>query len=264
MLKYFDKDVAFVQSFIKCKKGIFKKGVELNFKIKYPEFFVCYGHNVIFRTKPLLEVGGFENTIGEDFIVSVKIFEKGYKSLLARDCISYEENPKTLKEFILREIKWSSAEPLYLRLIPKIWKTRIPIVKKIEITLDFLRGFIALILAISTFFLFFIRVDEILFFIIYFVFGFIPLVPEMLIFSPSLLFSTAIGYIKGLIKKPEFIPTNELKNKYTFYFNILILIYLILSSLLVCNIIRNFNPFISSFILFSILTTLSLLHKEFS
>ena len=258
MLKYFyDDKVAFVQSPSKATSGLFKRGVYSFFRSRIPDYFLACGHNIIFRTKPLIEVGGFAHSLGEDFITSIKLFSKGYKSVLCRDCISYEENPRSLKEFVLRDMKWSVMEETYIKNLGKVWKTKMPFMKKLEITFDFLRGFMAFLIMLLIPLLLVHRVNQTLFFVVYLLFGLIPFVPETILLAPALIIPTGLGFFLGLFSKPrEFIATSEIKHNMKKERITLYTLYLLLIGAFTYNIIRGFNIYVSGFMLFSFILSI--------
>jgi len=74
-----------------------------------------WGHNNLFRTKILKEVGGFEaDFVSEDFATDLKIISKGYRCRLV-DLVSYEGTPETIQSFTKRTIRWSSGALQLLR-----------------------------------------------------------------------------------------------------------------------------------------------------
>jgi cellulose synthase/poly-beta-1,6-N-acetylglucosamine synthase-like glycosyltransferase len=67
----------------------------------------CYGHNVLIRVKPILELGGFvEGYVSEDFATAVKLSENGYKSRFI-PIHTYEAMPENIRGFIKRQNKWT-------------------------------------------------------------------------------------------------------------------------------------------------------------
>src|SRR2546422_4598443 len=61
---------------------------------------VCYGHNVLIRVKPLIEVGGFdERYVSEDFATAIKLANVGYGSAFV-PLHSWEAMPENVRGFI--------------------------------------------------------------------------------------------------------------------------------------------------------------------
>lgn len=264
MLRYFgDDNVAFVQSYIKAKSGWFRKGVETFFKSRIPEYFLSCGHNVMFRTKAVKEIGGFPETMGEDFLVSLELWEKGYKSVLARDCISYEENPESFTKFVLRDMKWSSIEKLYIKGLGRLFRLNIPLLKKLEVFFDWTRSVISTVCMLLILALPFVDIDETAFFLMYLLFGIVPFCPETIIFSPALLFSTSVGFISGLGKDlRNFIPTKELDNSMWKERTALNALWLFAIAGCIYNILVQRVVFVSAFLLVSFLISIILFNVK--
>ncbi|MFQ6080522.1 MAG: glycosyltransferase family 2 protein [Candidatus Bathyarchaeia archaeon] len=73
----------------------------------YLDAVFCYGHNVMMRTKPILEVGGFvTDYASEDFGTAVKLADRGYKSRFV-PLHTYEAMPENVRGFIKRQSKWT-------------------------------------------------------------------------------------------------------------------------------------------------------------
>ena len=85
--------------------------------LKYLDAVFCYGHNVMIRMKPVLEVGGFsEGYTSEDFATAVRIAEKGYKSRFV-PLHTYEAMPENIRGFIKRQHKWTRGSMEFLSFI---------------------------------------------------------------------------------------------------------------------------------------------------
>jgi len=73
----------------------------------YLDAVFCYGHNVMIRTKPVLEVGGFVTSyVSEDFATAVKLADHGYESRFI-PLHTYEAMPENIRGFIKRQGKWT-------------------------------------------------------------------------------------------------------------------------------------------------------------
>ncbi|MHB1435125.1 MAG: glycosyltransferase family 2 protein [Thermoplasmata archaeon] len=69
--------------------------------------FSC-GSNTIFRTQAVLDVGGFyEKSVTEDMATSIKIHEKGWKSLYYNKPLVAGEGPATLNAYFTQQARWS-------------------------------------------------------------------------------------------------------------------------------------------------------------
>jgi len=70
----------------------------------------CCGTNVVFRTKALKEVGGFdETTVTEDFSTSVSLHARGWKSLYYNHVGVFGVGPETLRAYFLQQFRWASG-----------------------------------------------------------------------------------------------------------------------------------------------------------
>lgn len=67
----------------------------------------CYGHNVMIRIRPLLEIGGFRTgCVSEDFGTAVKLADRGYKSRFV-PLHTYEAIPENIRGFVKRQRRWT-------------------------------------------------------------------------------------------------------------------------------------------------------------
>lgn len=68
-----------------------------------------WGHNNLFRTKILKDVGGFETDfVSEDFATDLKLISNGYECRLV-DVVSFEGTPETIESLTKRTIRWASG-----------------------------------------------------------------------------------------------------------------------------------------------------------
>lgn len=75
----------------------------------YLDAVFCYGHNVMMRTKPLLEIGGFvTDYVSEDFGTAVKLADRGYKSRFVQ-LHTYEAMPENIRGFVKRQRRWTTG-----------------------------------------------------------------------------------------------------------------------------------------------------------
>jgi len=233
ILKYFDKDVAFVQAKIYGKEGFMKDEVQRFFENRIPIYFLSCGHNVVYRADVLLK-NPLPETMGEDFLHSIELFKKGYKSVLAEDVKSYEKNPKTLK-FIERDIKWSGNEVLFIKKIPEVLSLKIPILKRLEIFADFLRCPIALLILISILIFKLDLISQIIAIVLGIVVSRPKTIKSILLFP--LLSTSAFGFIKGFFtNKKVFVPTSQLN--YRKYVIAILSLNIIVSFIYVFNFIN--------------------------
>ena len=89
---------------------------------------LCYGHNVMIRTKPVLEVGGFvEDYVSEDFATAVKLASAGYGSTFV-PLHTWEAMPENVRGFVKRQTKWTRGSMEFWSFVPP---ARVPWYKKI-------------------------------------------------------------------------------------------------------------------------------------
>ena len=88
----------------------------------------CYGHNVLLRTKPVLEVGGFvEDYVSEDFATAVKLASAGYGSVFV-PLHTWEAMPENARGFVKRQTKWTRGSMEFWSFVPP---ARVPWYKKV-------------------------------------------------------------------------------------------------------------------------------------
>ena len=89
---------------------------------------VCYGHNVLLRTAPVIEVGGFDETyVSEDFATAVKLASAGHGSTFV-PLHSWEAMPENVRGFIKRQNKWTRGSIEFFSFVPR---SKIPWHKKV-------------------------------------------------------------------------------------------------------------------------------------
>jgi len=89
---------------------------------------VCYGHNVLVRTKPVLELGGFiEGYVSEDFATAVALAARGHGSTFV-PLHSWEALPENVRGFVKRQNKWTRGSMEFFSFVPP---ARLPWHKKV-------------------------------------------------------------------------------------------------------------------------------------
>ncbi|MFQ5986486.1 MAG: glycosyltransferase family 2 protein, partial [Thermoplasmata archaeon] len=89
---------------------------------------VCYGHNVMIRVGPVLEIGGFdEGYVSEDFATAVKLASHGQGSVFV-PLHSWEALPENVRGFVRRQNKWTRSSMEFFSFVPP---ARIPWWKKL-------------------------------------------------------------------------------------------------------------------------------------
>ena len=74
------------------------------------EAMFCCGTNVVFRTRALLDAGGFDETsITEDFATSLKLLEKGWRSLYFPHVCVFGMAPETLSAYFQQQFRWAAG-----------------------------------------------------------------------------------------------------------------------------------------------------------
>ncbi|HEX2050095.1 MAG TPA: glycosyltransferase [Actinomycetota bacterium] len=68
----------------------------------------CCGTNVVFRRAALDEVGGFdENTVVEDFVTSMHLHRKGWRSIYYPYVLAEGLGPTNLKSYFVQQFRWA-------------------------------------------------------------------------------------------------------------------------------------------------------------
>lgn len=89
---------------------------------------VCYGHNVLIRTKPVLELGGFdERYVSEDFATAVALASRGHGSTFV-PLHSWEALPENVRGFVRRQNKWTRSSMEFFSFVPR---AKLPLHKKV-------------------------------------------------------------------------------------------------------------------------------------
>ncbi len=84
--------------------GIF--GVKL-VQSNYNSTLVAQGAFSAYKTKMLKEIGGWENCIGEDIVLTWQLLSKGYETNFAKNAIAYTEVPEKLKDLGRQRKRWA-------------------------------------------------------------------------------------------------------------------------------------------------------------
>jgi cellulose synthase (UDP-forming) len=89
----------------------------------------CCGTNVVFRRSALEEVGGFsEESVTEDFELSVRLHEAGWRSVYVPEVLACGLGPEDMASYVSQQQRWArgclGAIPLVLRARLR-WRTRL-------------------------------------------------------------------------------------------------------------------------------------------
>jgi biofilm PGA synthesis N-glycosyltransferase PgaC len=68
---------------------------------------VAQGAFSIYRRSVLLEVGGWENVVGEDILLTWAFLARGYRTGYAEDAVAFTSAPTTLRQFALQRKRWA-------------------------------------------------------------------------------------------------------------------------------------------------------------
>lgn len=256
-ISYFTNKDAWIQTTIHGKSGVFHKDVKTFFKYSSKENFISCGHNVVYKISAVQEAGGFPEQMGEDFILSSKLWNMGYTSYLA-PTITYEDTPDNFVKFVKRELKWSGLEKNYIKQIPEVLKSKaLSLQQKMSSTFSFLRAVITVVIIVLLGIT--ITYDVTISYWFFIAFVFFALIPsssiEMIVLSPALVVTTATGFTAGLFKNDKyFVTTHNITNSYkketAFMFSVIALLMIGVT----WNLLTNFalpNTIFDSFMLTS-------------
>ena len=109
--------------------GIF--GVKL-YQGNYNATLVAQGAFSAYKTKFLKQIGGWQNCVGEDIVLTWQLLSKGYQINFAKDAIAFTEAPETLKELLTQRKRWARG------MIEAFKKTKIITSKRLDIKAKFL------------------------------------------------------------------------------------------------------------------------------
>ena len=84
--------------------GIF--GVKL-YQGKYNSTLVAQGAFSAYKTNLLKQVGGWQNCVGEDIVLTWDLLSKGYETNFAQNAIAFTEVPETLKDLGHQRKRWA-------------------------------------------------------------------------------------------------------------------------------------------------------------
>jgi cellulose synthase (UDP-forming) len=106
----------------------------------------CCGTNVVFRREALDEVGGFpETSVTEDFELSVRLHELGWRSAYVPRVLASGLGPEDLGSYVTQQHRWARG---CLGAIPAIARSRLPVRQKLQYLLSasyFLSGWAVMV-----------------------------------------------------------------------------------------------------------------------
>ncbi|MBL8121386.1 glycosyltransferase [Candidatus Saccharibacteria bacterium] len=70
----------------------------------------CVGTNVVFRRSAVMDVGGmYQQSKSEDIWTSIKLHEKGYKSVYIPNILAVGKTPDTIKAYTKQQLRWATG-----------------------------------------------------------------------------------------------------------------------------------------------------------
>ena len=106
----------------------------------------CCGTNVLFRRAALADAGGFpEHTITEDFELSVRLHERGWRSTYVPEVVARGLGPEDMSSYVGQQQRWATG---CLSAIPVVLRARLPWRLRLQYLLSasyFLSGWTVLI-----------------------------------------------------------------------------------------------------------------------
>ena len=84
--------------------GIF--GVKL-YQSKYSSTLVAQGAFSAYKTNILKQIGGWQNCVGEDIVLTWKLLSKGYETNFAENAIAFTEVPEQFKKLGIQRKRWA-------------------------------------------------------------------------------------------------------------------------------------------------------------
>jgi cellulose synthase (UDP-forming) len=90
---------------------------------------MCTGTNVVFRRDALAQVGGFpENSLTEDFLLSVRLHEHGWQSVYLSEVVASGLGPEDMASYVSQQQRWARGCLSALGAVVRSrlpWRTRI-------------------------------------------------------------------------------------------------------------------------------------------
>lgn len=106
----------------------------------------CCGTNVVFRRSALEDVGGFpEESITEDFELSIRLHEQGWRSAYVSEVLARGLGPEDAASYASQQLRWSRG---CLSALPTVIRSKLPLRQKTQYLLSagyFLTGWTFLV-----------------------------------------------------------------------------------------------------------------------
>jgi cellulose synthase (UDP-forming) len=88
------------------------------------EAMMCTGTNVVFRREALAGAGGFpERSITEDFLLSIRLHERGWRSVYVSEVVASGLGPEDAASYVSQQQRWARG---CLGAIPAVLRSRLP------------------------------------------------------------------------------------------------------------------------------------------
>ena len=85
---------------------------------------MCTGTNVVFRRDALADAGGFpEGSITEDFLLSIRLHERGWRSVYLSEVVASGLGPEDMASYVSQQQRWARG---CLGAIPAVLRSRLP------------------------------------------------------------------------------------------------------------------------------------------
>jgi cellulose synthase (UDP-forming) len=94
----------------------------------------CCGTNVVFRRDALLAAGGFpEDSVTEDFELSIRLHSGGWRSVYVPEVVAQGLGPEDAASYVSQQLRWSRG---CISAIPRVVKARLPLPVKLQYLLS--------------------------------------------------------------------------------------------------------------------------------
>lgn len=106
----------------------------------------CCGTNVVFRRTALESVGGFpEESVTEDFELSIRLHEQGWTSAYVSEVLAAGLGPEDMASYVSQQFRWARG---CVSSLPRIFRARLPTKVRVQYALSsmfFLSGWTLLV-----------------------------------------------------------------------------------------------------------------------
>lgn len=90
----------------------------------------CCGTNVAFRRTALEEVGGFpEDSLTEDFALSIELHERGWESRYVAEVLATGLGPEDMASYVSQQLRWAQG---CLGGIPRVLRSSLPLRQRLQ------------------------------------------------------------------------------------------------------------------------------------